>query len=143
MESSIEVILFTLAGEKYAIETKAVGEVFPADSWTALPGTPDFILGATNYCGNIVPIVDLRPLFGLSAPPPEDCARVILLEDALSPLGILAETVTGIEIIDRSEIHPVPATIGMARSGHILGLAPGHCALLDSVAIRGDESLFV
>lgn len=146
-DSQIEVIGFTLSGERYAMETSAVGEVIPADSWTALPGTPDFILGATNYRGEIVPIVDLRPLFGFSSPLPGDSARtgarIILLDDGLSPLGIFAETVTGVEILDRSEIHSMPSTIGTARPGYILGMAPGHCAILDSVAIRGDRTLFV
>ncbi len=142
-DSTLEVICFTLAGERYAFETKVAGEVFPADSWTSLPGTPSCILGVTNFRGEIVPIVDLRPLFGLPSPGPGKAARVILLDDRQSRLGILAETVMGIEILDRADIHPAPATIVNEKGNYIRGMAPGHCVILDETAIRADEALSV
>ena len=59
----VEVLEFELSGERYAVATSFVTEVFPLVSFTELFCTPPFVLGITNLRGRIVSIVDLRRFF--------------------------------------------------------------------------------
>src|SRR5690554_4576316 len=51
---SIEILEFELAQEHYAIETHSIREACPLDNLTALPCTPDFVMGVVNLRGEIL-----------------------------------------------------------------------------------------
>src|SRR5467141_639825 len=44
----LELVTFTLAAESYAVETRYVHEIMPVKELTAVPLTPEFLLGVTN-----------------------------------------------------------------------------------------------
>ena len=77
----LEVVVFRLGGETYALEITHVREVHPLRGLTPLPGVPPFVAGLVNVRGEILSVVDLRDFFGLPAGETTDRNRVIVLED--------------------------------------------------------------
>src|SRR6266446_5169387 len=77
--ATFEVIVFTLANERYAIETCHVREVIRFSDFTPLPGAPEFLVGVTNLRGHILAVVDLRKFFGVAARGLTDLSRVLVL----------------------------------------------------------------
>lgn len=58
-------LTFLLAGEEYGVDILKVQEIKGWTQTTHIPNTPDYIRGAINMRGTIVPVVDLRLRFGL------------------------------------------------------------------------------
>ncbi|HEY0073825.1 MAG TPA: chemotaxis protein CheW [Abditibacteriaceae bacterium] len=71
LQGGLEIVVFWLAGERYAFETSQVREVFAladATQIVALPGTPPWMQGILNVRGHILAVLDLQRLFGLPSP---------------------------------------------------------------------------
>ena len=66
----MQLLTFTVAGETYAIESRAVVEVLPLVPARPLPLAPDYVRGVFTYRGGLVPLVDLARR--MAAPPPVD-----------------------------------------------------------------------
>src|SRR4051794_13858537 len=61
----LEILEFTLASERYAVENRYVLEVAPLKELTPLPCTPPFVRGIVNVRGRILPVFDLKMFFDL------------------------------------------------------------------------------
>lgn len=57
---------FRLSREEYGIAILKVREIIGMVDVTALPRTPDFVLGVVNLRGRIIPVIDLRRKFGMA-----------------------------------------------------------------------------
>ncbi len=63
LQGGLEIVVFWLAGERYAFETSQVREVFAVADATqivALPGTPPWMQGILNVRGHILAVLDLK-----------------------------------------------------------------------------------
>jgi purine-binding chemotaxis protein CheW len=65
--SRVEVLLFELATQRFAIATADVFEVVRAVALRALPNAPAVVEGIINLRGEAVPVLDIRERFGLPA----------------------------------------------------------------------------
>ena len=59
--------VISMGGEILTIDLKNVREVFVVESITPVPGMPSGLVGVTNLRGTVIPLFDLRPMFGLDA----------------------------------------------------------------------------
>src|SRR3990172_12567895 len=87
----LELLVFSLAGERYGIETAQVLEVVPLRGLTPVPCTPPFVLGVVNHRGRIRPVLDLRRLFELATPGVPEGGRVVAVEAGGMTFGIFAD----------------------------------------------------
>ena len=60
-------LTFRLNEESFGVDVSRVREVLDLIEITRVPQTPDYMLGVVNLRGNVVPVIDLRLRFGLSA----------------------------------------------------------------------------
>ena len=58
---------FTLDDEIFAVDVARVREILEFKGTTRIPQVPEYLRGVINLRGSVVPVVDLRLLFGLSA----------------------------------------------------------------------------
>src|SRR5579862_4524756 len=105
---AMEVVIFRLADEQYAIESVRVQEVYPIKELTPLPCTPPFVLGIINVRGQILTVIDLRRFFELPIKGLTDLNKVIILQHEESELGVLADAIVGVRLLCRTEIQPAP-----------------------------------
>lgn len=70
----MNILVFTLATERYAIPLAETRRVIRAVAVTRLPGSPDAVEGVVDVQGTLTPVFDLRRRFGLPARPvgPDD-----------------------------------------------------------------------
>lgn len=62
-----DILLFALGGQRYALWADDVRELLRAVAIVPLPRAPRIIEGVINLHGRIVPVLDLRARFGLTA----------------------------------------------------------------------------
>lgn len=105
-------LTFKLSEEVYALEITRVREVLDYIKITKVPGTPSFMKGVINLRGGVVPVVDLRMKFGMSAIQPTVDTCIIIVEitvdDEKTLLGALADQVHEVIELDPSMIEPPP-----------------------------------
>ncbi len=124
----IEVLVFRVGGERYALPVKQVDTVFETKTLAALLGTPRHILGAFSVRALIVPVLDLRQILGLSGGGMTDLKRALVVNDGEEVFALAVEAIEGSINIPRE---------GWERpmSGPFLHVTGDRLAILDIKAI--------
>ena len=139
---SLELLEFLIGKERYAVETVFVGEVFPPGDITPVPCTPPFVAGVVNLRGRIVPVVDLKVLFGIRSAG-EKTPRIVLLHSGGNEIGLLTDGVPGISIIGREAVRPPLSAPAGLPGAYMAGIAGNDLAVLDGDRILRDIALTV
>lgn len=122
LEDEVEYLAFMLAGEEYAVRVDDVKEIIRPQKTTLVPRTPGFVVGITSLRGVILPVFDMKKRLGFEETGRTKTARVIIVSDGGSPLGILVDRVTGVARLKMGEIEPPPAVIGGVESEYLHGV---------------------
>ena len=67
-EASLLVLLMRVCGQTLAIRQREVAEILPLPRLTPLPGAPPVVLGAFHLGGELVLVLRMADLLGLSSP---------------------------------------------------------------------------
>lgn len=140
---SIEVVEFTLAYERYAIESRYVRQVASLESLTPLPCTPGFVLGVVNLRGEILPVIDLKKIFELSGKELTDLNKIIVLQSGKIIFGILADAIIRVRNILVARIRPSLPTLTGIRENYLKGITPERLVILDAEKLLTDENIIV
>ena len=58
--SEHDVVVFTVCGERFAVDAEHVLEAFELGEPTPVPGTPERLVGVVNHRGRVLAVMDLR-----------------------------------------------------------------------------------
>lgn len=115
---------FFLNEEWYGIELQELKEILPVPKITRLPGSPSHVIGLANYRGSVLPVVDLKRVFGLNAGSPNPARRRLLVtEQAEKIIGLLVDAVGGVVDCPKTKIDPPLSTLSGPAAGFIKGEA--------------------
>lgn len=142
-EEGPEVVEFTLAGERYALESLWVREVAPLENLTPLPCTPPFVLGIVNLRGEILSVVDLGKFFGLPEEALTDRNRLLVLECGPMRFGVLADAVLGLRSVPLAAMQSSLPTLTGIREKYLKGVTPERTVILDAEKLLTDPGLVV
>lgn len=87
---------FFVHGDAYLVALDQVREVAAVPALTRVPGAEPWLLGLSNLRGEVLPIVDLAALLGVGAAAAAAGNRVLVLNHADVPVGVLVESVAGL-----------------------------------------------
>ncbi|MBQ7567210.1 chemotaxis protein CheW [bacterium] len=102
----INLLVFYLGSESYAIDASKVLEIVPTERMTSLPSLPPFILGVLPVRGMIWSIMDLRIFFNIPRKGICDHPRAILVETSQLRFGILTDST--LDIVSCESLNPPP-----------------------------------
>ena len=142
-DEDLEILEFTLAYERYAIESHFVRQVASLESLTPLPCTPAFVLGIVNLRGALYPVIDLRKLFELPEKGLSNLNKIIVLQSRKILFSILADTIIGVSSILKKHIQPSLPTLTGVRKSYLMGITPERLVVLDAEKLLMDESINV
>lgn len=114
---------FRLGGEDYAIAITKIQEIIVMKPITRIPQVPSFIEGLINLRGSVIPIVNLRTLFGLERRDLDDETRTIIVNVGERTIGYIVDEVTQVMRIASDQIQDAPVSITAGSKQHIAGLA--------------------
>ncbi|HEY9011582.1 MAG TPA: chemotaxis protein CheW [Devosia sp.] len=102
--------------EMFAIEAGSVREILDLVPITEVPNAPAFVTGLINVRGRVVPLADLRVMFDMDRPPPDEDTRIVVIEAEIegepTVVGILADKVYDVTDIEEGAIQEAPK-VGM------------------------------
>jgi purine-binding chemotaxis protein CheW len=139
----LEVATFTLADERYGLETAHVREVVRLTDYTPVPGAPGFLAGVVNLRGDILAVFDLRPFLGVAGGGVTGLSRAIVLGGARAEFGVLADAVHEVTAVPAGELHEPPASATGAGWQYLRGVTPDALIVLDGAALLQDGRLFI
>lgn len=142
-QGRLNVVVFTLAYETYAVEATFVREVYPLKDFTPLPGTPPFVWGILNVRGQILSLIDLKKFFDLPEKGLTDLDKVIILRTDKMEFGIAADSVVGVRSILPQDIQPSLPTLGGIREKYLRGVTTERIVILDAMKLLTDDNLIV
>ena len=103
---------FMLGEESFAMGIERVKEILEYQRPTSVPRMPRHMRGVINLRGSVVPVVDLRMLFGMSEAARTVHSAIIILEvgegGELSTIGALVDSVREVLDIKDTAIEPAP-----------------------------------
>ncbi len=125
-ENVSQYLTFVLAGEVYGVDIMKVKEIRKWSGATAIPNTPDYVLGVINLHGMIVPIVDLRKRFQLTKASLNSSVIVtvnITYEAGKRVVGLVVDAVSEVYNISEDDIEVTPDLGSVISQNYIRGLA--------------------
>jgi purine-binding chemotaxis protein CheW len=115
-QGPMKALTMRLQDELFAIEAESVREILDLVPITEVPNAPPFVGGLINVRGRVVPLADLRVMFAMDRPPPDQDTRIVVIEIEMSGeptvVGILADKVHDVTDIEATAIQEAPR-VGM------------------------------
>ena len=146
--TSSQYLVFTLAGEFYAVEVYDVKEVLEYTTVTRVPKTQDFMRGVINLRGSVVPVIDLRLKFQMGETEKTIDTSIIVMEvnieGEMVTLGTLADSVQEVINLDEEQIGPAPQIGTRINTEFIRGIGKQDeqfIIILDTDRIFSEEDL--
>lgn len=125
------VVAFRLADDVYGVEIAHTLEVIMPGPVTRLPEAPGYVRGLMNHCGRITPIIDLRLRLGLSPRPDDAQTRIIIVDAAGAPVGVVVDAIDG--------IVPIEGIVSIAEA--VIDPPAASGAGIDPACLRGAARL--
>lgn len=129
-----ECVVFALSSQTYAVAAGQLRTCLSLPRLTALDDTADYLLGAFDLSGELVPVVSPAVLFGAPLKPAATGDLLILVEAGDYPMALHADAMLGLELVcaqawERADRARTPMTAQIALSG-------GRARLIDPALIR-------
>jgi len=120
-------LTFKLGSEEFGVRVLKVREIMGIQQITAVPQTPDYLLGVINLRGKVIPVIDLRLKFGLPAMEytQRTCIIVVQVEGEASTIlvGLVVDAVSEVLNLMSSDIEDTPDFGAKLSTPFILGMA--------------------
>ena len=111
-DRSLVVLTLELQGESFAIETSQVREILDPVPVTAVPGADPTVDGLINVRGRVVPLADLRLIFGMPKRDAGIDARIVVIEVNVegdpTTIGIRADKVNAVTELAAESLEATP-----------------------------------
>ena len=104
-----QLVTFTINKQEYGVRIKQVQEINRVSAITTIPRAPAFIDGMTNLRGSVIPVINIRSLFGLENKELDDRARIIIVDTGKGKNGIRVDEVREVLRLSKLDIVPTPA----------------------------------
>jgi len=150
-EGILRLITLLLGEERYGVEIDLVREIQPLKegTWSRVPSTPDFIVGAVNIRGRIHSIMDVARFLGLPARPVTENAHVLLVQGGGGETGdemelcILADVLPESADIPVAHLQTQQGTVSDQTHDYVHGVTEDLLVILDLGRLLSDPGIVV
>ncbi|MCX2716189.1 chemotaxis protein CheW [Helicobacter sp. MIT 21-1697] len=108
IEETLHIICFMIGNEEYAVPILNIKEIVKPIEYTRVPAVPDYVLGVFNLRGTVLPLINMRLKFGLSAIKQDADTRYLIINQQDEMIGFMIDKLTGAVRIPQSDIEPIP-----------------------------------
>ncbi len=125
-EDAHKYLTFLLPGKVYAVSIMKVKEIIEYGNVIDVPMMPDFINGAINLRGQVIPVIDLNVRLGgdTADVTRRSCIVVVdlLLASKIMKVGLLVDAVSKVVDFQESQIDDAPSFNGNINTDYIDGM---------------------
>jgi purine-binding chemotaxis protein CheW len=136
-DATLEVLVFELGAQRYALRAPDVREITRAVTVAPLPRAPAVVEGVINVRGTVVPVLDIRARFGLPARLAEHTDHLLLAWANERLVALRVDRAASLVKLAPSDVEsPTHLAAG-------LGLLAGVAKLPDGLVLIHDLSAFL
>ncbi len=106
-----QLVTFFIGEEEYGVKIMQVQEINRLEEITSVPKAPEFIDGVTNLRGNVIPVMNIRKLFGREERKKDDRTRIVIVDIAGKKTGLRVDRVNEVLRIPKSDIDDTPPIV--------------------------------
>ncbi|MDK2855918.1 MAG: purine-binding chemotaxis protein CheW [Bacillota bacterium] len=117
LEEEYQLVTFLVDKEEFALPVDCVREIIREGRLTFVPKTRAYVRGVLNLRGTIVPVVDLRSVFGHEGRKDDFDGRILICEGDASIIGLIVDGVKEVAKIGASRVEDAPSIIGKGDAG--------------------------
>jgi purine-binding chemotaxis protein CheW len=118
-----QLVIFNLADKFYGVAIAAVEGTIKMQAITAVPHTPAFVEGVTNPRSKVLPVIGLRPRFGLAPARATKDSRIVTVDMAGQKVGMVVDGVSEVIRVSDEAIEPPSPLVTTVDSAFITGIA--------------------
>ena len=111
--NELEVLVFTLAGQRYGVNVAKVREVVEPIEVTRLPQSHPSVTGVFQLRNTISPLVDLQHCLKLGGLSAHNDGKIVIMEFNDTRVGFLVNTVEQIYRVSWKDVAPLPNVDGV------------------------------
>lgn len=131
--SKQEYIVFSLSGEEFGLEIKAVREIVESQKIVKLPQSSGLLRGIICLREEVIPVVDLRKHFYDQTTENPETKQIIIFDLVDCLVGILVDNVIEVLALPSQMIVPLPSFLGqmgVSAGLHGIGRLSGRLIIL-------------
>jgi purine-binding chemotaxis protein CheW len=112
-----KLVTFEVAGQEYGLGLEIVQEIMDAPkAVTAVPLSEALVIGVIAFRDSLLPLMSLRGLLGFASREPDGHEKVIVTAIRGVLVGLVADRMRAIIVVDPNFIEPIPSVLA-ARTG--------------------------
>ncbi len=119
-------LTFLMDGEEYGVDILLVQEIRGWEDATTIPNSPEYVKGAINLRGTIVPLIDLRLRFGIAPIDYGPVTVVIVVKVAIGSnekvMGLVVDAVSDVYTVNHDMVNQAPTMGEQANQAFTAGL---------------------
>jgi purine-binding chemotaxis protein CheW len=135
-------VLCKIATAEYVLPAAHVLQMESYAGATKVPGARGQVAGLMQIRGQVVPVLDLRVVFGLEPIPPTLDSRVVVMKAGERTVGLLVDSAREVLKIPPADFQPPPAVVAQQTDGLVKAVAQSGSRLLmllDFTKVLGQE----
>ena len=106
--TTAQIVTFRLGEDLFAADINDVERVLRYTEPTPVPNVPEWVQGVIEYRSQVVPVIDLRVRFELTASAPNNMTRLIVLSSEGQWIAAVVDAVLEVVPIDATQLAPPP-----------------------------------
>lgn len=116
-------LVFTVKGQEFGFQAMRIQEINAIMEIAEVPNAPHYIEGILNLRGRLVSVMNFRKRFGFPDKEHDEDTRIIVMEHAGFPVGIIVDAVEEVIKISSQKVQQLPPTATTSLpEGYITGV---------------------
>lgn len=136
-----QIVTFHCGNLLLGLEISRVQEINRQTDVMTISEAPDPVHGVINLRGEVITVIDLRTVLGLSANPQEGMARNVVVRSNGERIGLMADGISDIIDVSARQIELTPSNIDGIESRYFAGITTANGNLV--VILNLDEIMEV
>lgn len=117
-----QVVCFRIQKEEFGMDIMRVQEIIRIGGITAVPRAPAFVEGIVNLRSDVLPVIDIRKRFGLTASERSEQNRIMVVDMGGRTTGLIVDSVSEVLRIAKADIESPPAIAASGNGRFIEGI---------------------
>ncbi|MBU3188925.1 chemotaxis protein CheW [Clostridium bowmanii] len=94
-----QIIIFNIGIGEYGVSINHVKEIIRLPDIMKVPNTPSFIEGMFSIRNKLLAVVNLGKLLGMDCNQPEECSRVVIINNGSFSFGVIVDKVSHVMVV--------------------------------------------
>lgn len=117
-----QLVTFHLGDDEFGADIMNVKEIVRVPEITKVPNAPDYIEGACNLRGHILPIIDGRTRLNLAKKEKDENNRVLVIDVNGTATGVIVDRVSEVLSVSALDIEEPPRIVKNASTDYLRGV---------------------